>query len=60
MPQILCLAFSPCVLGMLWEVTDGDIDKMTTNFISNWIPSSSDKRWTDVDINKWCAGSQSQ
>ncbi|XP_076670629.1 extra spindle pole bodies like 1, separase [Andrena cerasifolii] len=52
------IASSPCVLGMLWEVTDGDIDKMTTNFISNWIPSSSDKRWTDVDINKWCAGSQ--
>ena len=52
------IASSPCVLGMLWEVTDGDIDKMTTNFISNWIPSSSGKRWTDVDINKWCAGNQ--
>nr|XP_034193112.1 separin [Osmia lignaria] len=50
------IASSPCVLGMLWEVTDADIDKMTTNFISNWIPSPLNRPWTDVDINMWCAG----
>ncbi|XP_076242882.1 extra spindle pole bodies like 1, separase isoform X2 [Calliopsis andreniformis] len=51
------IASSPSVLGMLWEVTDADIDKMTTNFISNWIPSPLNRPWTDVDINTWCAGS---
>ncbi|XP_076290661.1 extra spindle pole bodies like 1, separase isoform X2 [Lasioglossum baleicum] len=50
------IASSPCVLGMLWEITDADIDKMTTNFISNWIPSSSNRSWADVDVNTWCAG----
>ncbi|XP_015437312.1 PREDICTED: separin [Dufourea novaeangliae] len=50
------IASSPCVLGMLWEVTDADIDKMTANFISNWIPSQLNRSWADVDINMWCAG----
>ncbi|XP_026299547.1 separin isoform X2 [Apis mellifera] len=50
------IASSPCVLGMLWEVTDADTDKMTTNFISNWIPSPLNRPWTDVDINMWCLG----
>ncbi|KOC62271.1 Separin [Habropoda laboriosa] len=50
------IASSPCVLGMLWEVTDADIDRMTTNFISNWIPSPINRSWADVDINMWCAG----
>ncbi|XP_043252364.1 separin isoform X1 [Colletes gigas] len=47
---------SPCVLGMLWEITDVDIDKMTTNFISSWIPSPLNRPWADVDINMWLAG----
>ncbi|KAK9297376.1 hypothetical protein QLX08_008938 [Tetragonisca angustula] len=55
-PNQYLIASSPCVLGMLWEVTDADTDKMTTNFISNWIPSPSSRPWTDVDINTWCAG----
>ncbi|XP_076756318.1 extra spindle pole bodies like 1, separase [Xylocopa sonorina] len=50
------IASSPAVLGMLWEVTDADTDKMTTNFISNWIPSPLNRPWTDVDINMWCSG----
>ncbi|CAL7940926.1 unnamed protein product [Xylocopa violacea] len=50
------IASSPSVLGMLWEVTDADIDKMTTNFISNWIPSPLNRPWTDVDISMWCSG----
>lgn len=41
---------------MLWEVTDVDIDKMTAHFISNWIPSSSEKSWAEVDIDSWIGG----
>ncbi|KAG5330739.1 ESPL1 protein, partial [Acromyrmex charruanus] len=50
------IACSPCLLGMLWEVTDADIDKMTANFMSNWIPSSSEKSWTEIDKDKWISG----
>lgn len=50
---------SPCLLGMLWEVTDVDIDKMTAHFISNWIPSSSERSWTEVDIDSWTSGTLS-
>ncbi|XP_043273474.1 separin [Venturia canescens] len=50
------IACSPCMLGMLWEVTDGDIDRMTARFMSEWIPSDPGKSWSNVDINKWCEG----
>ncbi|XP_011867802.1 PREDICTED: separin [Vollenhovia emeryi] len=50
------IACSPCLLGMLWEVTDVDIDKMTTNFLSNWIPSFSEKSWAEIDMDSWCHG----
>ncbi|KAK2582701.1 hypothetical protein KPH14_004975 [Odynerus spinipes] len=50
------IASSPCILGMQWEVTDSDIDKMTTNFISTWIPSSTERSWSRVDIDAWCHG----
>ncbi|XP_024885208.1 separin [Temnothorax curvispinosus] len=50
------IACSPCLLGMLWEVTDADIDKMTTNFMSTWIPSSSKKSWAEVDMDSWSSG----
>lgn len=50
------IACSACVLGMLWEVTDGDVDRMTASFISNWIPSPAERPWTDVNINKWSNG----
>ncbi|KMQ88430.1 separin [Lasius niger] len=50
------IACSPCLLGMLWEVTDADIDKMTAYFMSNWIPSSSERSWTEVDIDSWSSG----
>jgi len=51
---------SPSLLGMLWEVTDADIDKMTANFMSNWIPSTSERPWTEVDINSWSSGTLSK
>lgn len=44
---------------MLWEVTDADIDKMTAYFMSNWIPSSSERSWTEVDIDSWSSGTLS-
>ncbi|KAF7393198.1 hypothetical protein HZH66_009031 [Vespula vulgaris] len=50
------IASSPCVLGMQWEVTDSDIDKMTASFISTWIPSSAERSWSHVDIDAWCQG----
>lgn len=53
------LISSPCLLGMLWEVTDADIDKMTTDFMSNWIPSTSEKSWTEVNVKSWLSGSLS-
>lgn len=53
------IILSPCLLGMLWEITDADIDKMTTNFMSNWIPSSSEKSWAEVDVDSWSSGTLS-
>jgi len=52
--------YSPSLLGMLWEVTDADIDKMTASFMSNWIPSTSERPWTEVDINSWSSGTLSK
>ncbi|XP_057339275.1 separin [Microplitis mediator] len=49
-------ASSPCILGMLWEVTDGDTDKMTASFISNWIPSTAPRPWSHVDTERWNNG----
>ncbi|XP_014216044.1 separin [Copidosoma floridanum] len=50
------MACSPCILGMLWEVTDGDIDRMTAEFMSKWIPSKVKKPWSDVDKVSWNRG----
>lgn len=41
---------------MLWEVTDGDIDKMTTEFMSKWIMSTAKRAWSDVDQSSWFSG----
>lgn len=45
--------FSPCMVGMLWEVTDLDTDILTTQFISLWIPSKTPVHWKYVDKTKW-------
>ncbi|XP_014222062.1 separin [Trichogramma pretiosum] len=47
---------SPCILGMLWEVTDADIDKMTAEFISSWITSAAKRSWSDVNLSAWSKG----
>lgn len=44
---------SPCVVGMLWEVTDVDTDVLTSDFISYWIPSEAPVHWRYVDKLKW-------
>ncbi|XP_043467216.1 separin [Leptopilina heterotoma] len=49
-------ACSPCNLGMLWEVTDGDCDKLTARFMSEWIPSERKEPWSSVDLTKWESG----
>lgn len=41
---------------MLWEVTDGDIDRMTADFLSHWIPSSAKRPWSDVNMHSWNQG----
>lgn len=45
--------FSPCMVGMLWEVTDLDTDTLTTEFMSHWIPSKAPVHWKYVDKTKW-------
>lgn len=50
-------ACSPCLLGMLWEVTDLITDKMTAKLISRWIPSHDEnKEWKNVDQTQWNKG----
>lgn len=49
-------ACSPCVVGMLWEVTDYDTDIMSTDLISKWIPSNSEIHWNQIDKMKWNKG----
>ena len=41
---------------MLWEVTDADIDLMTTDFIRRWIPSSTNKLWGTINEKAWHRG----
>lgn len=50
------LFFSPCNLGMLWEVTDGDCDRLTASFISQWIPCEGKESWSTIDKSKWESG----
>ncbi|XP_072381115.1 uncharacterized protein Sse [Diabrotica undecimpunctata] len=47
------IARCPCVLGMLWEVTDKSTDDLTTDFLSYWIPSTAPKYWKFVNKAKW-------
>ncbi|XP_018575922.1 separin [Anoplophora glabripennis] len=47
------IARCPCMVGMLWEVTDLDTDILTTEFMSQWIPSKAPVHWRYVDKSKW-------
>ncbi|OXU29495.1 hypothetical protein TSAR_010098 [Trichomalopsis sarcophagae] len=50
------MACSPCILGMLWEVTDGDIDLMTAKFMSKWASSENKRSWNGVKESLWYHG----
>ncbi|KAJ8912438.1 hypothetical protein NQ315_006105 [Exocentrus adspersus] len=43
----------PCMVGMLWEVTDLDTDVLTTEFMGQWIPSKAPIKWKYVDKTEW-------
>ncbi|VEN42981.1 unnamed protein product [Callosobruchus maculatus] len=47
------MAKCPSVVGMLWEVTDIETDVLTTNFLSNWIPSEAPVHWKYVEKSNW-------
>ncbi|KAF5299574.1 hypothetical protein FQR65_LT09379 [Abscondita terminalis] len=51
--QTYLIACSPCIVGMLWAVTDVDTDLLTTEFLSQWIPSQASMHWKLVDKKKW-------
>lgn len=50
------IARCPCVVGMLWDVTDKATDILSTDFMSYWIPSNASKHWKYVDKEKWKKG----
>ncbi|CAH0552002.1 unnamed protein product [Brassicogethes aeneus] len=47
------MARCPSVVGMLWEVMDIDTDVITTEFLSQWIPSDAPIHWKHVNKTKW-------
>lgn len=38
---------------MLWEVTDTDTDLVTTEFLSQWLPSKASVHWKNIDKKQW-------
>lgn len=50
------IACSPCVVGMLWEVTDFDTDILSTDLIARWIPSNAKTHWSQIDKKLWNSG----
>ncbi|KAI4468246.1 extra spindle poles 1-related [Holotrichia oblita] len=51
--QMYLIACSPCLVGMLWEVTDVDTDILATEFWSTWVPNDSKVHWKHIDKKKW-------
>ncbi|KAK9875303.1 hypothetical protein WA026_007700 [Henosepilachna vigintioctopunctata] len=51
--QMYLLAACPCLIGMLWVVTDIETDNLTTRLLSSWIPNSEKIPWQKVDIRQW-------
>lgn len=41
---------------MLWEVTDLEIDKVTSMFLGLFLPSKASKHWGDVSKSQWSNG----
>lgn len=58
---VYLIACSPCVVGMLWTVTDFDTDAVTTEFLSQWIRSSkAAHHWKYVNKGQWQAGGEGE
>ncbi|KAL0818068.1 hypothetical protein ABMA28_008604 [Loxostege sticticalis] len=52
----LHIAGSPMVVGMLWEVTDLEVDKMVSTLMSLYVPSDAAVPWPSVGKAKWSQG----
>ncbi|KOB76374.1 Separin [Operophtera brumata] len=53
---LLIVACSPTVVGMLWEVTDLEVDKVVTTLLSLYVPSDAAVPWHAVGKGKWSLG----
>ncbi|XP_047999592.1 uncharacterized protein LOC125236716 [Leguminivora glycinivorella] len=52
----LRVAGSPMVIGMLWEVTDLEVDKMVSTLVSLYVPSDAPVPWPSVGKTNWSKG----
>ncbi|XP_075984062.1 extra spindle pole bodies like 1, separase [Anticarsia gemmatalis] len=52
----LHVAGCPTVVGMLWEVTDLEVDKVVSTLMSLCVPSDAPVPWTSVGKTKWSQG----
>ncbi|CAG9103949.1 unnamed protein product [Plutella xylostella] len=50
------IATSPIVIGMLWEVTDLEVDKVVTSLLSLCVPSTAPVPWDQVGKARWGDG----
>uniref|UniRef100_A0A2H1W5J8 separase n=1 Tax=Spodoptera frugiperda TaxID=7108 RepID=A0A2H1W5J8_SPOFR len=49
----LHIAGCPMVIGMLWEVTDLEVDKVISTLVSLYVPSDAPVPWQHVGKAKW-------
>ncbi|XP_047033307.1 separin [Helicoverpa zea] len=49
----LHIAACPMVVGMLWEVTDLEVDKVVSTLLSLYVPSEAPLPWHSVGKAKW-------
>ncbi|KAJ8713144.1 hypothetical protein PYW08_008448 [Mythimna loreyi] len=49
----LHIAGCPMVVGMLWEVTDLEVDKVVSTLVSLYVPSKAPVPWHNVGKAKW-------
>ncbi|XP_041972055.1 separin [Aricia agestis] len=52
----LHVAACPVVVGMLWEVTDLEVDKVISRLLSLYVPTDAPVDWTSVGKEKWSMG----
>lgn len=44
------------VIGMLWEVTDLEVDKLVSTLIALYVPSKAPVPWDKVGKSQWSEG----